>query len=663
MKIFHQSRMSRYRHPYGAVPALSSVRLAVSFTREAADEKELPIIFLCYAYGLQQFVESRQRLVIKDSVLQIPSLVQDLTLDFETSITLPSEPGLFFYWFEIQWSGQRLYYNCDLYGDGSGWLGHHRPRFKVGESHHPLPFQITITDPQFSVPDWMIGAVLYQIFPDRFNRDTKFSPERFELHGFDRPERIYHQNWDDEVDFIGHPETGYIACDFFGGSLQGIVEKLEYLQQLGVSILYLNPIFQARSNHRYDTGDYEHVDPLLGTNADLMALCLAAEQHQIKIILDGVFNHTGADSRYFNKLGRYPEIGAYQEMNGQGLSPFSSWYNFHRKGDDLYYDSWWGFPDLPNVSEHDLSFREYITGANGVLRTWLRRGISGFRLDVSDELPDNFLRDIRRSIKTENSEGAIIGEVWEDASHKISYDQYRDFIFGRTHDSIMGYPFQKALIEWLSHHASTSVTINQFETLRENYPLQSFYSSMNLVSTHDIPRAITVLAGLPDPGNREAQAKMHLSDAAKARGLQQMRLAYLVQIMFPGIATIYYGDEVGMEGYRDPFNRRPFPWGRENTDLQKYFMLLGQLRQKTPVLRTGLVRMAADGDQVLIIERYLDLGRDAFGKFTEGPEHIRAAINRSSSPVMISWVNGTLTIPAYAGVLRIDQTEIWTSQT
>jgi 4-alpha-glucanotransferase len=344
-----------------------------------------------------------------------------------------------------------------------------------------------------------------------------------------------------------------------------------------------------------------------------MALCREAGQRGIAVLLDGVFSHTGADSRYFNKFGRYPDIGAYQEMTGQGLSPYSAWYTFHRKGDELFYDSWWGFPDLPNVSEHDLSFMRYICGPDGILRTWLRRGVSGFRLDVSDELPDHFLREIRRALHAENPDAAILGEVWEDASRKVSYGSYRDFLFGRTHDSLMGYPFQKALLDWFAQHIPTSTLINTLESLRESYPCESFYASMNLISSHDIPRAITALAGLPDPGNREAQARMTLSPPARARGLAMLRLCYLVQIAFPGMAVIYYGDEAGLEGYRDPFNRRTFPWGREDRNLQEWYRILGGLRHDWPVLRT-LLRLTSDGDHILIIERYLDLGRDVFGQ-------------------------------------------------
>jgi len=391
-----------------------------------------------------------------------------------------------------------------------------------------------------------------------------------------------------------------------------------------------------------------------------MALCRAARARGIHVILDGVFSHTGADSRYFNRFARYPGNGAYQEMTGQGLSPFTDWYTFHRKGEDLFYDSWWGFPDLPNVKEHDLSFIEYICGENGVLRTWLRRGVSGFRLDVSDELPDHFLREIRRTMQKERPDAAVLGEVWENASHKISYGTYRDFLFGRTHDSIMGYPFQKALLDWFTHHLSSHVLVNQLESIRESYPLASFYAGMNLISSHDIPRAITVLAGLPDPGSRELQARTLLSPPARQRGLALLRLCFLFQIAFPGMAAIYYGDEAGLEGYRDPFNRRTYPWGREERALVDWFRKLGQLRKQWPVLQTGHVRLTYDSDAVVVIERFLDLGRDAFGHFVEGPERVRVAINRSPHPVPVPWSSNGDQLLAYGGILQAGATEIRT---
>ena len=328
-----------------------------------------------------------------------------------------------------------------------------------------------------------------------------------------------------------------------------------------VSVIYLNPIFEARSNHRYDTADYLKIDPLLGTQADFGDLCSAARSRGIRIILDGVFNHTGADSRYFNKYNRYAEVGAWQEANGAGISPYSSWYSFTRSDGQVSYDAWWGFAELPGVNEQDLNYRDFITGPDGVVRHWLRLGASGWRLDVSDELPDFFLRAIRRAVKEEKDDAAVIGEVWEDASNKISYGHYRDFLLGQTHDTVMNYPFQRALIGWLSGHFSAMWLHHQLETLREHYPKPAFYAAYNLISSHDIERALTTLAGDPDPGSREEQARLHLSKEQRTLGEKLMRLAVLFQMVYPGCPVIYYGDEIGMEGYRDPFNRRTFPLG------------------------------------------------------------------------------------------------------
>jgi 4-alpha-glucanotransferase len=337
-----------------------------------------------------------------------------------------------------------------------------------GEAHSPTAWQITVHAPEFDVPDWLKGAVIYQIFPDRFRRDLAFTPERFEDPL--RPERIHHDDWSEDVDIAGKPETGYIACDFFGGSLKGISEKIDYIASLGVTVIYLNPIFASRSNHRYDTGDYEKIDPILGSIEDFQSLCAVALQRGIRIILDGVFSHTGADSRYFNKYGRFPGVGAYQEAIGQGQSPYGSWYVFHRKGSQLYYDSWWGFQDLPSVNEHELEYRSYLAGPNGIVRRWLRLGASGWRLDVSDELPDSFLRDLRSSIKTEKPDAALRGELWEDASNKISYGSYHDFLLGNTHDHLMGYPFQQALMGWLAGHFPAERLFAILETLHDHYP-------------------------------------------------------------------------------------------------------------------------------------------------------------------------------------------------
>ncbi len=643
MRLLHQSRSDFFRKPYGAVPTGTEVCLKLQVWPEDQDVRS---VCLGYAYGLNAFQESRARMG------KMPAAA-DFSV-YQIDLRLPGDACLFFYWFEIETGNGRFFYTADRENAaGRGQISPSRPRYLPGEAHFPAPWQITVYLKDFQAPDWLPGAVIYQIFPDRFNRDAQFSPARFQKQAL--PERIFHEAWQEEVDIHGRPETGYLACDFFGGSLNGIREKLDYLMGLGVTILYLNPVFQARSNHRYDTGDYEKIDPLLGTEADFQALCQDAAAKGIRIILDGVFSHTGADSRYFNKYGRYPDAGAWQEMTGQGPSPYGSWYVFHQKGDQLYYDSWWGFQDLPSVNENDLAYRDYMTGPQGIVRRWLRLGAAGWRLDVSDELPDDFLRDLRRAVKAEKPDAILLGEVWEDASQKISYGSYRDFLLGRTHDMIMGYPFQQALIGYLSGHFPAERLHHLLEALRENYPLPCFYSSYNLISSHDILRAITALAGLPDPGNREAQARIRLSENARQRGEALLKLAVLFQMAFPGCPVIYYGDETAMEGYRDPFNRRTFPWGQENQALQQWFAALGNLRRTYPVLRTGDYQMhQASGDCVLFT-RNLNAGIDVFQKPQSGPDQALVAINRSPEARTVQFGARLIQLPGYGGLLEIGQ--------
>ncbi|MEA4888476.1 MAG: glycoside hydrolase family 13 protein [Clostridiaceae bacterium] len=638
MRLLHSSRLTDYREPFGALPAGSTVRLAIRLWPENTEVRR---IYLSYAYGLYTFQTSRNRLQIQTGNTECDSF------SYQVSLRLPMEPGLFFYWFEIETSGGLLYYTLDREtSDGRGLVGNNRPRYLPGEPHAPAAWQITLYDPGFQTPDWLAGAVIYQIFPDRFRRDKDFTPARFQ--NMQRPERIYHEDWSEEVDIAGRPETGYIACDFFGGSLNGIREKLDYIRDLGVTVIYLNPVFQARSNHRYDTGDYEQIDPLLGDENDFVELCREAAERGIHILLDGVFSHTGADSRYFNKYGRYPETGAYQEALGQGDSPYGSWYVFHPKGGQLYYDSWWGFQELPSVNEQDLLYRAYIAGTNGIARRWLRLGAAGWRLDVSDELPDSFLRDLRLAIRQEKPDAVLLGEVWEDASNKISYGSYRDFLFGRTHDHVMGYPFQQALVGWLAGTLPAERLQIMLETLREHYPPACFASNFNLISSHDIPRAITVLAGAPDPGNREAQACIFLDLEARRRGEALLRLAVLFQMVYPGCPVIYYGDETGMEGYRDPFNRRTFPWNQENRALQEWFGQLGRWRRDWPVLRTGDCRFILAAGDCLALER------SRAGQDMASPNTVFLAINRKNEPQTLELTGRRILLPPYGCLLEAD---------
>lgn len=651
MQFLHSSRSPEFRQPYGALATGSQVRLVL---RDESGRIDTRRISLCYAYGLKEFVESHIKLQPGTGT---GSRTDDLSAG-HCWLRLPALPCLVFYWFEIDDDqGNRLYYTADRDSiSGSGRISSHRPRFLPGEPHSPAAWQITVYDADFSVPEWLPGSVIYQIFPDRFRRDSAFTQERFTANNW--PERVWHTDWSEDVDFHGKPETGYLACDFFGGSINGIREKLDYLAGLGTEILSLNPIFKARSNHRYDTGNYEMIDPLLGTLDDFQALCREASDRGIRVLLDGVFSHTGADSRYFNKFSRYPEVGAWQEATGQAQSPYGSWYVFHSKGDQLYYDSWWGFPDLPAVNENDLSYLDYITGPDGIARQWLRLGAAGWRLDVSDELPDYFLRGLRLAVRAEKPDAILLGEVWEDASNKISYGAYRNFLLGRTHDLVMGYPFQNALIGWLSGQFPAERLHHSLEQIRENYPPACYYSSYNLISGHDIPRAITAMAGVPDPGSRDAQARTRLTDEQRRCGESLLRLAVLFQMTWPGCPVIYYGDETAMEGYRDPFNRRTFPWGRENADMQRWFARLGLLRRSLQVLRTGYLRILDASGDCVVFERTLNEGFDVFGQSGTGPSQALVAINRSPDCRVIRLADRQIELDGFSGLLELDGRKI-----
>ena len=642
-KIFHHSRNPEYRAPFGAVSTGTYVDLAVDVFFECYEVK------LCYSYGLYSFSYSELQM--------FP--IEGNPNRFHTQIRMPGESGLFFYWFRIQAAAPApdsampggtgrdnqghaaklppavSYYVLSRHkADGTGRISDVPSRIGAHEDRYPAAFQITVFRKGFKTPDWFKGALLYQVFPDRFSRGKSYVPGQMQA-AKTADERIYHEDWNEEVDIHGKPQTGYLACDFFGGTLEGITDHIPYLKDLHIDCLYLNPIFEARSNHRYDTADYMSADPMLGGNEAFVSFSEQMKKDKIAFLMDGVFSHTGADSRYFNKLARYEERGAYQTAEGKGSSKYSSWYSFSRDaGGKLTYDSWWGFTDLPNVNENDLSFREYILGRQGVIESWLTRGAGGFRLDVSDELPDSFLRELRMVVKEQtDQQGIVLGEVWEDASNKISYGAYRDFLLGNTHDSVMGYTFRDTLLGFLMGAFAAQNMNARLESYRENYPPEAYYCIMNLVSSHDVPRAITVVSGVPDPGDREKQRLLSLSDAAWKRGLALTRLALVIQMGYIGSPCIYYGDEIGMQGYRDPFNRRTYPWDHIS-DSQKeqlaFYQDVTGLRRRYPVLRTGDYRTLWAKDDVYIFERFLDDQRnDFFGKPCEGARRVVFAINRS----------------------------------
>ena len=305
--------------------------------------------------------------------------------------------------------------------------------------------------------------------------------------------------------------------------MEGIIQKLDYLQSLGITCIYLNPIFEAHSNHRYDTADYTKVDPLLGSKEDFKRLCKEANKRGIHIMLDGVFNHTGSDSIYFNRKGRYQTLGAYQSQE----SPYYDWYQFYQWPEQ--YACWWNFETLPNVNETNETYNAYINGTDGVIQTWLKAGADGWRLDVADELPDLFLDDITKAAKQVKPTSMILGEVWEDASNKMAYGQRRRYLLGKQLDSVMNYPFREAIIGFLTGKNPAEM-MELIMTVLEHYPPSAIHLLMNHIGTHDTERILTVLGGEPLNGrDREWQSRTKLSQEQRSRGLSLLKLASLMQ--------------------------------------------------------------------------------------------------------------------------------------
>ena len=590
--MFH-SRNPKYRAPTGAVEAGAPVHFRITLPRELS----------CSAARLIMEREGD------------PAIIQDMFWCgmngdnrewWECDFT-PEEPGLYFYQFEA-----RTCRGVQRLSRGErGWA-------VFGGTWR---WQLTVYQAGFETPSWLEGGVMYQIFPDRF---FKADQEKAGLPAG----RTYHQDWYEQPDWRPNQQGRVTNSDFFGGDLRGIAEKLPYLKSLGVTCLYLNPVFESHSNHRYDTADYSKIDPLLGTEEDFTALCQAAGDLNIQVLIDGVFSHTGSDSVYFNREGRYESAGAYNSPE----SLYYPWYNFQNWPDQ--YESWWGFDTLPNVNETNESYNAFINGEDGIVRRWLRAGASGWRLDVADELPDLFIDKLSAAAKAEDSEALVLGEVWEDASNKAAYGVRRRYLLGGQLDSVMNYPFRDAIFAFLLG-GDPKAFAEAVENIVENYPPQCLRLLMNHIGTHDTERALTVLGGEPAGSRgREWQSGQTLNQRQRETGVARLKLAAMLQYLLPGVPCLYYGDEAGLEGYRDPFNRACYPWGREDKELLDWYRALGAMRaeQKSILARGGYRTLRAEGN-LLVMERYrLSVREDLDQVFRDS---LLLVVNRSERPQSI----------------------------
>jgi len=540
IQAYHHSQQSFFRNPFGAVPCGRKVSLKLEIRSAVEIEQEA-----CRLRLWERETEKLINMKLEKADFEAGMWRQVFQADF----VVPSEPCLVWYYFMIALPGEMLFYgnNRELLG-GMGELS----------QNEPPSYQLTVfrDDP---VPDWFKQGIMYQIFVDRFYNGNKENQVQNA-----KAKSMIHGDWYDTPCYFKDEAGKVIRWDFFGGNLAGVIAKLPYLKELGISIIYFNPIFEAASNHKYDTGNYRKIDPMFGDEAVFDRLIREASRLGISVILDGVFSHTGSDSIYFNKYGNYPGIGASQSKD----SPYYSWYRFRNYPDD--YECWWGVEALPNVNEMEPSYREYIiSGRDSAVRYWMRKGVKGWRLDVADELPDQFIKELRQAVAEENQQAVLIGEVWEDASHKMSYGEQREYLWGEELHSVTNYPLREILIGYLLGKMDAVTVHRRVMSLYENYPRESFCSLMNLIGSHDRERVLTVLGEAPTGSElteRERES-YRLGEEQKKLAGRRLKLLALLQLTFPGVPCIYYGDEAGVEGYADPYNRGTYPWGRENMEI------------------------------------------------------------------------------------------------
>lgn len=455
-------------------------------------------------------------------------------------------------------------------------------------------YQFTVYKKGYKTPDWIKGGVIYHIFADRFCMGVDKNAV------FDKRGAVL-KKWGEEVTIIDDDGV-YRANDFYGGNFQGIIDKLDYLKSLGVTLIYLSPIFKSASNHRYDTGDYEKLDELLGDEKKFAELISKADKKGMKIMLDGVFNHTGADSKYFNKFGSYDSVGAYQSKE----SPYYDWFDFYSYPDK--YHCWWGVTVTPTVSQRAVGFRQMIAGKDGVIDKWTKMGVKGWRLDVVDELREDFVCDIRERVKANDEQNLLIGEVWEDASNKIAYGYRRHYFQGDELDGVMNYPFKEAVLRYAAGGDAGDFA-KEVMTIIENYPKEALLATMNLIDSHDTVRALTVLSGVDMTGTTKAYRRdFRLDKDAYDLARKKLMIASALQYMLPGVPSLFYGDEQGMQGYEDPLCRRTFDWQKEDSILLEHYRGLGKIRNKYLGEMTGDTFFEYNADGLLVMQRISSSG-------------------------------------------------------
>ncbi len=544
IKVMHDSQSIVYRRPFGAVEEGQKVKLSIDI------EKEIVV-----AIELLQFDGTKVNMGMEKEYLNSGNYRYSIEIDTEDAL------GVLGYYFILIDGYDRVYYgNNDEHLGGIGQI----------YTYNPVPYQITIYK-KSNLPDWYKEGIIYQIFVDRFcNGNDDGSINNPKKNSF-----IYGR-WDDTPVYIKDYQGRTIRWDFYGGNIRGIIKKLDYIKSLGVNIINLSPIFKSSSCHKYDAGDYDIIDEMFGTEEDFKELCEKAKSKDIKIILDGVFSYTSSDSRYFNKAGNYDEIGAYQSPN----SKYHNWYKFNRY--PYGYECWWGIEGRPNINVMHNSYIDFLVNRDdSIIKKWIDLGASGWRLNVTDELPDEFIEIIRDRLDTLDKETVLIGDVWDDASNKISYSKKRRYLYGKEIQSVTNYPLRESLINFTRGYIKSDKLKKKVMSLYENYPREVFLGNINLIGTSDTERILTVLDG----------------------NIRCLKITVALQFTIPGVPLIYYGDETGVTGGKDPDNRKSYPWENEDVDLIGFYKRIAQIRNGQDALKKGDFNIFDTEEDIFAFER------------------------------------------------------------
>ena len=544
IQAVHDSQSIKFRKPFGAVEVGQKVKLSININRE-----------IIVAVELIQFDGTRINMGMKKEYLNNGEFKYSLEIDTSDAL------GILEYYFILIDGYDRLYYgNNDEHLGGIGQI----------YTYNPMPYQITVYEKSY-IPNWYKEGVVYQILIDRFyngNEDNTIN--------YPKQNSFIYGRWDDSPMYIRDSSGKISRWDFYGGNIKGIVKKLDYIKSLGASIIQLSPIFKSSSCHKYDTGDYEVIDEMFGTNNEFRELCEVAESKGIKIILDVVLSYTSSDSKYFNKSGDYNEIGAYQSPN----SKYHDWYKFTRY--PYQYESWWGINERPNVNSMEKGYTDYIIkNDNSIIKKWIDLGCSGWRLNVIDELPDEFIELIRTRMQEINKDTVLLGDIWDDASNKVSYSKRRKYLQGKEVQAVTNYPLRECLVNFTKGYITCDRFKQKIMSLYENYPRESFYGNINVVGTNDTERILTVLDG----------------------NVELLRLLIVIQFTLPGVPLIYYGDETGLKGEKEPDNRKSYPWGKEDKELIKFYCKIVSIRNNENGLKKGDLNIHEIDPEVFTFER------------------------------------------------------------